>query len=188
MLDRTVFFHAWAVRTRRLAADSALAAKDPAVARARALLPSKDYLSFVGHPPSELDTLIHQHPENRMAFEYRVALDLLDCRLTDLPYHLLRMKTFQVAAIPRHLEEAMIAYWAMLKIRELPAVARLVRPERYQRFREINRVLTDYGGDKQAARAEMERRFGDTFWYYLAYNPTIERLRSQALQERGGLE
>jgi hypothetical protein len=123
-----------------------------------------------------------------MAFEYKVAQELLACRLGGLPGHLNMLNNFKYNHIPTHMEEALLSLWLMSKTREMPPALRYVRRETFQRFQEFNKVLTKYRGDRKAARRELWQWYGNTYWYYLFYYNPIERKAGQTSSRMGGLE
>ncbi len=50
-----------------------------------------------------------------------------------------------------------------------------IHQEIFFRFREFQRVLAKYRGDRKMAKAELKEKFGNTYWYYVLYNRPLER-------------
>jgi hypothetical protein len=186
LLDKTLFFEGWVEKFRGYLADTSLAAGDESVRHGRSMLTPDDFIVVNDHPPFELDTLLAIHPGNRMAFEYRVAHELLSRKLGGLHTRLAVLNRFGYQAIPRHMAEALLGLWAVSGRRGRPAVFQHIRPETLQRFRDFNQALGTYREDKAAAEAILRERFGDTYWYYMLYGGA-GRSAAQA-SKVGGIE
>ncbi len=165
-MDRGLFLRGDAVVIRRMFRDPAAAAADPAVRHGRAFPGRTGFIAFNGHPPAEMDSLLRDHPDNRMALEYRVAMDLLAGRLKDLPDFIRAFQALGYPRIPRHVEEALVLRWALSGQKEPPPEVRAVAPETVRRFGEFNRILGRHRGDRAAAGADLQASFSGTFWYY----------------------
>ncbi|MBN2200585.1 hypothetical protein JW777_01370 [bacterium] len=178
-MDRGLFLRGDAAAIRRMLSDSAAAAGDPAVLHGRAVIGRTGFIAFNGHPPAELDSLLRDHPDNRMALEYRVATDLLAGRLKDLPDFVRAFRALDYPRIPRHVEEALVLRWALSGEKDPPPEMRVVAPETVRRFGEFNRVLGRHRGDRAAAGADLQASFGGTYWYY-AFTRQAAGRRAQA--------
>ena len=187
-LDKTLFFKSWRQDFRKLLHNPLLAYDDEILKHGRSMLTSMDYLNVIGHPPAEFDSLLKINPRNKMAFEYKVALELLACRLGGLAGHLSMLNNFDYHHIPTHVEEALLSLWLLSKMKEMPPAMRYVRRETFQRFQEFNKVLAKYKGDRKAARRELWQWFGNTYWYYLFYYNPVDRKAGQTSSRLGGLE
>jgi hypothetical protein len=188
VLDKTLFFQKWAREFRKIMHNPALETNDPGLIRDRSMLVKTDFLISSGHPPKELDILLMENPKNKMAFEYRVAHELLTCLLGGLPKHLQMLNNFGYTQIPRHLEEALLIFGVMSKKREMPPIFRYIRQETFQRFKDFNQVLAKYNGDRAAAKNELGQKFADTYWYYMFYYNPVTRMATQVTSKWGGIE
>lgn len=172
-LEKALFLQKEAKRLRKMlsSADPRQAMeKDPVLSHGLAMYGMNDFIEFNDHPPAELDSLIRQNPKNRMAIEYRIARELLSCRLAGLPHHARLLKQVGYTTLPRHVEEALIFLSAITRT-SFPWVKEFggFRRDAVARFFEFQRVLVKYKGDKKMARAELKEKFGNTYWYYALY-------------------
>ncbi len=178
-LERAIFLKAEARRLRKIlsARDPyPLMQEDPVLSHGLQMYGQNDFIEFNDHPPAELDSLIRQNPKNRMAIEYRIARELLSCRLGALPQHAQLLKQVGYTSLPRHVEEALIFLSAVTRA-SFPWVKEFggIHQETIQRFFEFHRVLAKYRGDKKMARPELKEKFGNTYWYYaLFYRPSAK--------------
>jgi hypothetical protein len=176
VLDKTLFFKDWARDFRRILQDPSLASSDETLNHGLSMLMKDDFLIISGHPPTELDSLLRQNPRNKMAFEYRVAHELLTCRLAGFLDHLEMLRNFDYRNhIPRHMEEALLSYLVISKPREIPPSFHYIRHETVDQFKAFNEILLKYKGNRRAAAQEIRMRFGHTYWYYLLYNNPVLR-------------
>jgi hypothetical protein len=187
-LDKTLFFKSWREDFRKKLQNPAQVSDDETLKHGRSMLMNTDYLIVSGHPPVELDSLLKKNPHNKMAFEYKIAQELLTCRLGGLPGDLTMLNNFGYQHIPTHMEEALLSMWLMSRTKEIPPALRYIRHETFQRFQEFNKVLSKYRGDRKAARRELWQWFGNTYWYYLFYYNPIERMAGPTSSRKGGLE
>jgi hypothetical protein len=188
LLDRTLFFKNWAKEFRETIADPSRTDADETIRHGRSMLMKRDYIAFNDHPVAELDSLLLENPGNRMAFEYRVAQELLSRRLGGLVNHIGMCSQLGYQHIPRHMAEAILALWAMSGKRNMPAFFEFIRPETFQRFRDFNQVMVKHGGDRTAIEAEQRQRFGDTYWVYMIYGSAAEGKAVPAASKYGGIE
>ena len=159
LLERTLFHRGFARRCERLLADAK--AGDEYFAPVRARLPTLDLpmtlRSFV-----PLLTLVESHPENRMAFDYLIAWCLLDEQaLPMMPDYLGHLKEAGYAALPVHVQEALLSYekWSGRAV-EMPVFA--YDPKIEARFSEfVEKVERAPSRTRRAARTgAVVRRHG----------------------------
>jgi len=189
VLDKTLFGNSWSRDFRKILENPSLAVNDETVNHGLSRLVQHDFVVSNDHPTSELDSLLKVNPKNKMVFEYRIARELLACRLAGLLKHLELFNNFGYRHIPRHVEEAIIGMVVLSKQHEIPPLFHYIRPQTLQRYQEFTQVLEKYGGNKKTAQPELWQRFGNTYWYYMFYyNPVARMISSQASSRMGGIE
>ena len=187
-LERAFFLRQDARRLRACLRDPALAGNDRTLSHGFAMLGRADYIAFNGHPRAELDSLLRDHPGNRMAFEYAAASDLLSMRLGNLASFAGKFQSLGYPRLPRHVEEALLQAWAMSGRREPLSEFKWIREATVRRFGEFNRVLMGYRGNPQAALPELYSRFGDTYWFYTVAHRTSRRIPAEPPSKAGGIQ
>ena len=113
-----------------------------------------------------LDVVLTLNPTNQMAFEYAMAVYLLELDLEKAVKHLRLLGNFNYARIPRPYEEALVLFQELNGV-SFELKGRAIRPEttaRFHQFREAARKLQG----RANGRALMAANFGDTYWYYYA--------------------
>jgi hypothetical protein len=155
-------------------------AEDGELARLRSLRVTTDQ---PGGSPSALllQQLLQANPRNRMAFEYLMAHYLLSMKPENIVPHLDRLAAFNILELPRHLQEALLAYQRHVLLESKRTVnlrGQTFRPEIQRRFERFLEILTSFQGNAEAARAIMARELGDTYWYYSLYEETFRKRTS----------
>lgn len=180
LLRRNPFHRRWADDyLRRLDGDPKLA-EDAELARLRSLRVTTDQPG--GSPPALLLLqLLQANPRNRMAFEYLMAHYLLSMKPENIVPHLDRLAAYNIPELPRHLQEALLAYQRHVLLESKQTVnlrGRTIHPEIQRRFERFLEILTSFQGNAEAARAIMARELGDTYWYYSLYEETFRKRTS----------
>jgi len=138
--------------------------------RSRMLHPVPDFIYYSNIPDLTLHRILNNRPDNRMAYEYLMAYYLLTGKLNMFLKELDYLQTFGYKIIPRHFEEAVILYKALGGEKNIPL------PEGYgilkktiNRFQNFNKILSKYHGSMAAAKNELEKQHGNTYWFYAMY-------------------
>ncbi len=136
---------------------------DQEVQRVRSLMMHTDlpHSSFEGR----LLELLRTNRQNRMAFEYLMAVYLLTGQIEKLAMNMERLDDFAYPDVPRHYEEALLLHTAMTG-RAADLGARRISPQTMARFQHVNRVLADCRGNRAAALGVLARQHGDTYFFY----------------------
>ena len=101
-----------------------------------------------------------------MAFEYFMAYCLLEGKLSQFMNHLHLMKYFNYPKMPRHFEEAILVF---VRLAGREDVGLKVSEETMRKFADFNRIFEKYDRNKMQARAELEKKYKDTYWFYAFY-------------------
>jgi len=144
-----------------LATDSALSGM-PDVRQVRSIMLKTDRLQSVESP---LDLLIIENPGNRMAFEYRIAIQLLRGELDSIAAAVPKFRALGYPRLPRLCEEAlMLREMVMQKEPELYGYA--LSRETIAAFKEFFSVLlTKHGGQAKNAYHDLAKYRGSYFFY-----------------------
>ncbi len=167
VLKKTLHYKKWARKYEKLAHNPALIASDPELGEKIRMIPAKDF--FIGTNDSQnIGLLLLGSPNNRRAFEYKIARMLLEKDFMAVVNEVKKMKEIGYTSIPRHIEEAILAYIYFTK--EVPDLGGLyVTPETEQRFIRYIDVYRANNGDKSRIEKKMGKSDKNTFWYYLQF-------------------
>ncbi len=161
----------WATHYFACLADPARMRSEKQLQRLHALKPKKDFIVMMfEHPEIDLERMLEQFPNNRMAFEYLMVDRLMRRNLDGFIDYLKRYPQFVKTPLPRCYEEALIAYLSLKKTGVDSAATEMkIRQSTLDRFKQFEGVFSKYGGNNDAAYDEMSQFFANTYWYYLLY-------------------
>jgi hypothetical protein len=168
LLKKTVFHKKWAQHYLDLMAQPESLQQDSQLQQIRPLMIRSDFLIRAGYAKVELEKLLQNNTYNKMAFEYLAAYDLLSGRLNHFMENIEHLTELDYTAIPIHYEEAIVLYMAINSLERIRLPLPL-RQETIQRFEEFAQILSRFGNDKLAARDELQKKFGDTYWFFYLY-------------------
>ena len=132
------------------------------------MMMEKDY----GHSYFEIRAvlldLLAKNRQNRMAFEYLMALYLLKGDMEAFIQNLNRLDDFNYPQIPRLYEEAILFYAASTD-KEVNMPVNRISPQSRQRFIDFIRIFKLHRENKEAAFDELARNHGDSYFFYSLY-------------------
>lgn len=129
------------------------------------LLPEEDFFIRINSPQDNIPELLKANPDNRKVFEYKMAWYLLSKNVEPVTKNIKKMKELGYKQIPRHVEEAALAY--LNSTGELPDMGGFtISQSAKQRF---NNYASEYKGVRQnspSAKEKIRNEFRNTFWFY----------------------
>ena len=166
LLNQSLFYRKWTKHYISYLSDPELAENDPDISKIRDLYIHSDFFSNVNH--LNLDDLLFNHPENKMAYDYLMASLLLDKNLDGFARVILRLKDYGYTQIPVHFEEALLFYNSYENKNIMPAGFSF-RTETVRRFKDYATIYTKYRNNNALASMELKKKYGKTYWYYLQF-------------------
>lgn len=131
---------------------------------------------IVGSPPLKLIGQLEKNPKNKGAFEYLIALDLLDHDLTSLEEDLKYLGSLDYKKLPVVLEEAVILFTSQAKTKGFLNIIR-ISDATTKRFREFAKLTSAAKGDREKAK-QATVDFKNTYWYYVLFlSPKVTNLK-----------
>jgi len=162
ILKKTFHYRQWAKKHEKMLHQPNLVLADPELGAKIKLLPRKDF--FIS--PSDalnIDLMLWSNPENKIAFEYKLARLLLEKNINAAVNQVKKMKNMDYDCLPRHIEEAIILY--INQDHELPYLGDFkLSPELRNRFDQYAAATKE---NKNGT--DIEDTWGNTYWYYFEY-------------------
>ncbi|MDZ7262465.1 MAG: DUF6057 family protein, partial [candidate division KSB1 bacterium] len=169
-LRKNPLSRSWANHYLSSLTNPALLRNETLLQKLHAYRPKQDFIVATSYPEIDLEKMLSQSPANRMAFEYLMTACLLNRDLDGFIKNLIQFRAFTKTQLPRHYEEALIAYLAVNKSSADTAASQIkIRTSTIQRFADFERILSEHGSNNIAAYPELSQKHGDTFWFYLLY-------------------
>lgn len=166
LLNSTLFYKKWARERIRNMSDPELVAKDPEISTSLNFLAKTNFFSEVDG--MNLEDLLDNHPQNKMAYEYKLASLLLERNLDEFASAVHNIKEHGYEKLPLYVEEALIFY-NFYENKNIIPEGYSIHPENITRFNEYARYYTMYRNDRRAAVRELGKKYGETYWYYLQF-------------------
>lgn len=133
-------------------------------------------------PRKKVLSLLEHNPQNRTAFEYVVAFDLMEHDLNAFLEDMEYFPAFRYPQIPTVLEEAIVLFRS-----QRPNVTELLQyrisPETIKRFKEFASLTSANRGNREKAR-QATVAYKNTYWYYVLFlSPLVTnvKLETQAV-------
>jgi tetratricopeptide (TPR) repeat protein len=138
----------------------------PEVGDTRAILLKREFIQ-TGIPP--LSALVRENPQNRMAFEYLIAWNLIQRSLDSLVNYIPAFRGMGYQNLPLLYEEALILYAALTEKKpDLNGYA--LSSEATASFETFYTIFYEkYRGRTDLAQDELARSSGDSFYFYYLY-------------------
>lgn len=169
-LDKSLQFRNWASHYREYLSDKSLLDKDPILRKIRLAMTKSDFIIKPDRPSADLEALLKSNINNKMAFEYLMAYYLLNREIDPLLKYMQYLPVYGYKEIPRHYEEAMLAYlslggkdWNSLKDFNISSKSR-------RDFEDLANIVNSYGNDKAAYYGTVMSKYSGTYWTYLLFN------------------
>jgi hypothetical protein len=167
ILKKTLHYKGWAEKYEKMLYEPESIISDPELGEKIRMLPKRDF--FISPDDAKnIELFLKVNPDNKRAFEYKLARLLLEKDLLKVVSEVKEMKEIGYVNFPRHIEEAIVAFSELAK--KVPDLGGLsVSRDTERRFIEYKRVFNSYRGNKSLIDKTMKKAEKDTFWYYLQY-------------------
>jgi hypothetical protein len=168
-LRKYLFFRRKACEYERYIKGGDLPDIDLLVKEKRNILPVNDFVVNRERPDHDMIGLLEDNHRNKMAFEYLMAYYLLDNDLGSFIKRINYADNFNYVSVPKSYEEALTLYaFEMQKRGKVIENLRLSK-KTLGNFADYLGILKKYGGDRVKAKSELEKKYGNTYWFYVHY-------------------
>jgi hypothetical protein len=166
LLDKTPFYRDSALACRRLLENDSLLVRDEYLLRIGSYMTDSEYLCRDFY--SELVNLFEKNSDNRIAFEFIVAENLLNNSIGPVIDNTGYFKRFGYTSLPRHVQEAVVFQSTMSRSNVTTSGGFRLETDCFRRFEHFNRTLFQFQNDKRRALEVVAPKYGKTYWFYLA--------------------
>jgi hypothetical protein len=172
-LSKTLLHRTWAKKYKEII-DHPELKNDPEFSMPSHSPISANFLIRFGFAYGELLNLNQVAPENKMAFEYCIAYNLLSRRIDRFMEFLPQIAKFWPIALPRHVEEALILIGSSGLAQNMDMKAFQILKSNVDKFDQFMSIIAKHNNKTQYAQAELQQQYGDTYWYYYLYHQPRE--------------
>jgi len=166
ILKKTLHYRKWAEKHEKLLQSRDLISTDPELGEKIKLMPRTDFL-ITRNDVINIDLMLRSNPDNKLAFEYKIARLLLEKDYKAAVYQVKKMRDMNYSFLPRHIEEAIILFIG--NNYELPYLGD------FDVSRELENSFDQFSAAKQEHKkgtdieGSIQSSWGNTFWYYFEY-------------------
>ncbi len=168
LLKKTLYYKKCAKRYETLLYEPTNIQSNPEMGEKIKLLPKENFFIHTENPQNNISLILQATPDNKNAFEYKMAWLLLEKNVEEVVNEIKKMKSLGYTRIPKHIEEAVLAFANSRG--ELPNLGGLmISRETRQRF---GHYVSEYKKNQQTpslGKEAMQKSFGDTFWFYFHF-------------------
>jgi len=145
-----------------------LLAKDRGIQLGRLCMPKIDSIKTTESSRDFFQPLFNANRNNRMAYEYLMAVYMLTNDLDSFIAIFRQLNDFDSPEIPRHHQEAILLY-SRAKGGKIDLKGQKLSRENIVRFDRFFQIYKKYKDDRHAAAKLLEKDFGDTYYYYYMF-------------------
>jgi hypothetical protein len=166
ILKKTLHYRKWAEKHELLLHHPDLVLSDPELGAKIKLAPREDFF-ITRNDVINIDLMIRSNPENKLAFEYKLARLLLEKEYKAVVYQVKKMKNMDYSFLPRHIEEAILLF--IKQDHELPYLGDFeLSPGLRNSFDQYMAAMKESTESTDAARL-IQTSWGNTYWHYVDY-------------------
>lgn len=166
MLTRSLFFTGWTRRYQAYLEHPPKIMQDEALRETFNRMPNDDFFVHSAAPGDDLKALLRSNPDNRMAFEYLMALGLLSKNLALIVEYTPFLIRFGYAHIPTHLEEAFLIYLTSDPEHRLVLPGYRIRQRTADRFTSYLQIRQAHRKDPGRMRQALSEAHAASYWFY----------------------
>lgn len=145
----------------------------PELLAIRKLQPINNFVVSRLKPNYDLENILDDRPNNKMAYEYLMSYFLLENNLADFYKYYDRGLHFYGGKIPRLYQEALTSYLYELNMKGMPVPDIKIDDEVLADFTDYLMILSDLKDDLEVSRPFLEKKFKNTYWFYLNYTSPV---------------
>jgi hypothetical protein len=170
LMDRTLFDRSLAAHYRTFLNNPDAILRDPELGPGKRIHVDKDFFADGLDMEKNLRFMLSNDPANRPAYDYLMAIFLLERRVDDIVALLPDYLNRSGEPLPALLDETLLVYKITHREDNLTNLG--VSVPTIRKFDEYTRILRQYRDEKEAARM-LYPGFRNTFWFYLNFSSPV---------------
>lgn len=176
VLQQSLYYNLWEWPLSKSSGNDYLTEKEISLIRS-GLPVTKRFLNS-GKPDVSLQELLRSNERNKMAFEYLMAYYLLKHEYPKVIHNIKRFRELGHQRLPRYIEEAVLLHQELSYNDTTNLHGYSISKESRQRFMEYFAVLKTNRRGLEKAQKELNKKFRDTYWFYLQFLSPIKNGRT----------
>ncbi|MGE4587441.1 MAG: DUF6057 family protein [Mangrovibacterium sp.] len=164
-LKQTLFYRKWAKETETFLYDEEKIDNHPDWGEKRRIRPVQDYFFSIDHMDQILLSVLHDHPDNRMAFEYLMTGYLVKKDLKSFMNYLPHAREMGYISLPEFFQEAVLYVLGLYSQTPENDSPFPISNRTIQRLHEYAAIYTN----NPNAGKLLKKNFENTYWYYFHF-------------------
>jgi len=169
LLKRTIHYRKLAKKYESMLNNPELIRSDAELGEKINLKPKDNFIVRIRDPYINISSLLEANPDNKRAFEYKMAWLMLEKNLKGLSEELYRLPELKYTKAPRHIEEAVL-FIKSNNFLTHPELNKLkISIETESGFSEYISLLMKHPSDISLVKSAIPANLRNTYWYYLDF-------------------
>ncbi len=166
VLKKTIHYRSWARKYEGMLYHPELIVADPELGEKIKLQPKEDFPTRIKNPQTNILLLLESNPNNKKAFEYKLAWFLLEKNVVGIMGEIRKLKGMGYTRIPMHIEEA--ALFSYANTGSIPDLGGLkISKETESNYSKYETSQIFNGNNKSSGSMGINNNMRSTYWYYL---------------------
>ncbi len=169
VLKKTFHYRKLAKKYERMLFNPVQVKADPELAEKIQLQPKQDFSIQIKNPQANVLLMLQANPENKKAFEYKMAWYLLEKNIGSVVKEISIFKSTGYTKLPKHIEEAVLIFNLVSRQGLTDHEDFEVSRETKNRFSHYESSVSLYKGNLKAGKDQISKAFNKTLWFYLDF-------------------
>ena len=172
VLEKNMLYRDWVKKYKAFISNPETTNNDQEITEKRKFTPRKEAVNL--DPLSNLKLLVDTNHNNRLAFDYLLAVCILDGYTNEFLNYVSHYSYYGIKTLPKSWEETLS--YLIVKNKSVPAFVtnETVSAECINRMKAFNAEMKKYGNDREQAKIATRQAFENSYWYYLLFlNPKV---------------
>ena len=170
IMMKTLFYRKEAARFEHILTSEKLVDTDPELSLKRKEKITNDFFSITDNPYINIERAFSSDSMNRRIFDYHMAYLMITEDYPTLINGFAKLQSLGFNRIPTHLEEAALVCRMSDSGNKIDFGNLRLNPQTEARFSQFLETFRQYGNNLKTARPFLQKKYGNTFWYWAFYH------------------
>lgn len=176
-LKKSVLHKEWATEQEHFLYNEDLINSNKEYKEKRVYSPTEDFFTRRLTPWENLTELLKKDSNNKMAFEYLVANYLLRHELIHVIKLVPEFKRLGYKELPKLVQECVLLYMVKTNKQSIQLSGYQFDSKTMNRIKEYSQLYMKYKKDDRKAKQQLDKKFADSYWYYIHFISPITNKR-----------
>lgn len=167
ILEKNILYRDWAKKYRDFVTNPETTKNDQKIVEKRKFSPRKEVVNL--DPLSNLKLLVDTNHNNRLAYDYLLAVCILDGYSDEFLKYVSHYSYYGIKTLPNSWGETLS--FLIVKNKSVPGFVtnETVSAECINRMKAFNEEMKKYGNNMEQAKIATRQAFENSYWYYLLF-------------------